>query len=218
MRKIIVINPNSTEAVTDALRASVAPLAAVNRTPIECLTLKEGPPGVETRLHRAQVVEPMCRLIRSVEAEAGAFVVACFGDPGLDAAREVTRRPVLGMAEASMLMALAIAGSFGILSTTPAAVKGHRGYLRQLGLEARCAGDIAVGLGILELPRDPSLSLDRLIGAGRRLRDEHGAEALVTGCAGMAPYRAQIQEALDIPVIEPCYAAVTMALGAALLG
>ena len=217
MRKVIVINPNSSENVTDALRESVAPLAAASKTPIECVTLKEGPPGVETQLHRAQVVEPMCRLIRSLEAEAGAFVIACFGDPGLYAAREATSRPVFGMAEASMLFALGIGETFGILSTIPASVKGHQRYLRQLGLEARCAGDLAIGLGILELPRDPSVSLGRLIGAGRRLRDENGADALITGCAGMAPYRRQIQEALGIPVIEPGYAAVSMALGAALL-
>jgi Asp/Glu/hydantoin racemase len=217
MRKVIVINPNSTEAVTEALRDSVALLAASSATPIECVTLMEGPPGVETQLHRAQVVEPMCRLIRSLEREAGAFVVACFADPGLQAAREATARPVLGMAEASMLMALAIGESFGIISTRRASVKDHRRYVRQLGLSARCAGDVAIDLGILELQRDPSLTLDRLIGAGRRLRDEHGADVLLTGCAGMAPFRGQIQEALGIRVLEPCYAAVSIALGAARL-
>ena len=215
MRKVIVINPNSSEDVTQALRDSVAPLRAASATPIECVTLKEGPPGIETQLHRAQVVEPLCRLIGSLEGEAAAFVIACFADPGLHAAREATRRPVLGMAEAAMLMALAVGESFGILSTWPASVKGHWRYMRQLGLTARCAGDVAVDLGILELQRDPSLTLDRLIGAGRRLRDEHGADVLLTGCAGMAPFRAQVQEALGIPVLEPCYAAVTIALGAA---
>jgi Asp/Glu/hydantoin racemase len=96
-------------------------------------------------------------------------------------------------------------------------VKGHRRYLRQLGLTARCAGSVPIGLSILDLPRDPSLTLDRLIAAGRRLRDEHGADVLLTGCAGMAPYRDQIQEALGIAVLEPAYAAVSIAIGAARL-
>ena len=53
---------------------------------------------------------------------------------------------------------------------------------------------------------------------GRRLRDQHGADVLVMGCAGMARYRADLEEAVQIPVVEPTQAAVTMAIGRVRLG
>ena len=95
---IIVINPNSSQHITDAMSEAAEPLRMTGGPKIEFVTLAEGPPGIETDIHKAEVVEPMCRLIRAREAEAEAFVIACFGDPGLHAAREATTRPVFGMA------------------------------------------------------------------------------------------------------------------------
>ncbi len=216
--KIIVINPNSSEYMTDALSESVAPLRMAGGPEIECVTLAEGPPGIECAAHAAQVVDPMCALIRAREASAGAFVVACFGDPGLHAARDATSRPVLGMAESSMMAALALADNFAIISTAPASIRGHHRHIRALGLESRFAGDAAIGIGILDLAKDPARTLERMIEAGRGLKEERGAEALITGCAGMTSFRGQLQKALAVPVIEPSQAAVTLAIGAARLG
>ncbi|MBI4183587.1 MAG: aspartate/glutamate racemase family protein [Proteobacteria bacterium] len=216
--KILTINPNSSQYITDALSEALEPLRMKGGPAIECVTLKEGPPGIETHLHKAVVVEPLCRLIRSRDNEAGAFVVACFGDPGLQAARDATRRPVLGMAESSFLAALAVGESFGIIATQPTSAKRHARYIRELGLEARYAGEVAVGIGILDLAKDKKETLSRMIAAGKRLRDEFGAASVITGCAGMAGFRAAVQEAIGIPVIEPTQAAVTLAIGAARVG
>jgi allantoin racemase len=91
--RIVVINPNSTEAVTEAIDVALGPWRVAGGPAIECVTLVEGPPGIETQAHVEQVVQPICRLVRARE-DAAAFVIACFSDPGLHAAREATPRPV----------------------------------------------------------------------------------------------------------------------------
>lgn len=209
---IVVINPNSTEAVTRAIDDATAPLRMAGGPPIECLTLAEGPPGIESQAHVEQVVQPISRLIRSREDAAG-FVIACFSDPGLFACREATERPVLGIAECGLLTALTRGERFGILAILRTSLPRHLRYVRQMGLGARCAGDLPLGLGVVELA-DQDRTFARMREVGGRLRDEHGADVLVLGCAGMAQYRQDLEAALDLPVVDPTQAAVTMALGA----
>jgi len=212
MKPIVVINPNSTEAVTAGIDQSIAPLRMSGGPPIECRTLKEGPPGIESQETADSVVMPLCRLIRTREPEAAAFVIACFSDPGLHAAREVTSKPVFGIAECSIATALTRGDRFGIISILDNAVVRHRRLIRSLGLSDRFGGDIAIGIGIQGLG-DESAVLERMTSAGARLRDEHACDVLIMGCAGMARYRQRLETSLRLPVIEPTFAAVTMAIG-----
>jgi Asp/Glu/hydantoin racemase len=209
---IVVINPNSSEAVTAAIDRAVAPLRMAGGPEIECVTLAEGPPGIESQGHVEQVVQPIARLVRA-RADAAAFVIACFSDPGLHLAREAAQRPVLGIAECGMLTALTQGERFGIVSILAGSVPRHLRYVRQQGLAARFAGDLPIGLGVTELG-DEGKTLVRLSAIGAELRDHHGADVLVLGCAGMAQYRPQLEAALGVPVVDPTQAAVTMAIGA----
>ena len=210
---IVVINPNSTEAVTEAIDQAVAPLRMAGGPEIACVTLAEGPPGIETQAHVEQVVQPISRLIRAREENAAAFVIACFSDPGLHLAREATARPVFGIAECGMLSALTLGERFGIVSILAGSVPRHLRYVRQLGLAWRFAADLPIGLGVVELA-DPGRTLVRLSAIGSELRDHYGADVLVLGCAGMAQYRHQLEAAVHLPVVDPTQAAVTMAIGA----
>jgi allantoin racemase len=209
--RIVVVNPNSTEAVTAAIERALAPLRMVGGPSIECLTLAEGPPGIETQAHVEQVVQPLWRLVRA-RADASAFVIACFSDPGLHACREATDRPVLGIAECGLLTALTRGERFGIVAILQTSLARHLRYVRQLGLAARFAGDVPLGLGVLELA-DRDRTFGRMREVGARLRDQHGADVLVLGCAGMAEYRADLEATLGLPVIDPTQAAVAMAIG-----
>src|ERR1700747_1233685 len=105
---IVVINPNSTVAVTTAMDEGLAPLRIAGGPAIECLTLAEGPPGIESQSDADSVIAPLCRTIAGHDNGASAFVIACFSDPGLFAAREATRKPVLGIAECGILTALTL--------------------------------------------------------------------------------------------------------------
>jgi Asp/Glu/hydantoin racemase len=210
--RIIVINPNSTRAVTDGIDAALEPLRMAGGPAIECVTLVEGPPGIENQRQADGVIAPLCRYIESRRDDAGAFVIACYSDPGLYAARETTQRPVFGMAECGMLSALTRGERFGVISILQQSIPRHLRYIRAMGLHNRFAGDRAIGLGVVELADDEKV-LQRMIAVGRQLRDQDGADVVIRGCAGMARMRERLQQNLGIAVIEPVQAAVTMALG-----
>ena len=217
MNPIVVINPNSTEAVTRGIDRSVEPLRMAGGPSIECVTLKEGPPGIESQETADAVIMPLCGLIRSREATASAFVIACFSDPGLHAAREVTGKPVFGIAECSILTALTRGERFGIISILENSVVRHHRLVRAMGVSPRFAGDVALGIGIQGLD-DEERVLDRMISIGKRLKESHGCNVIIMGCAGMARYWGRLQTAVGIPVIEPTRAAVTMAIGEVMCG
>src|SRR5262245_58544998 len=155
---------------------------------IECMTLREGPPGVQSQADVESVVQPLARTVAARDNDCDAFVIACFSDPGLHACREATRKPVLGIAESGILTALTLGQRFGVISILKTSIPRHLRYVGQMGMQARFAGDRAVGLGVVELT-DEARTLSRMIDAGTELRDKDGADVLVMGCAGMARYR-----------------------------
>src|ERR1700730_13074096 len=215
--RILVINPNSTSSVTRAIDDAMAPLRMPGGPAIDCLTLEEGPPGVESQTDADGVILPLCRVIREQDADAAAIVIACFSDPGLFSARGATQKPVLGIAECGILAALTLGHRFGVISILACSVPRHLRYIAAMGVTSRLAGDLPIGLGVTELA-DEWATLTRIVDVGRRLRDQHGADVLVMGCAGMARYRADLENTLTIPVVEPTQAAVTMAIGRVRLG
>jgi allantoin racemase len=217
MGPIVVINPNSTEAVTAAIDAAMVPLRCAGGPDIVCQTLHEGPPGVESQHDADSVIEPLTRTIAAQDNSASAFVLACFSDPGLYSAREATRRPVLGIAECGILTALTLGHRFGVISILKKSVSRHLRYIGAMGVGDRLAGDLPIELGVTELG-DARATLGRMKEVATRLRDAHGADVLVMGCAGMARYRDELEEAVHLPVVEPTQAAVVMALGRARLG
>ena len=215
--RIIVINPNSSQDCTAGIDQALDPLRLDGGPEIECLTLAEGPPGVESQCDVDNVIAPMRKLVAATDNRASAFVIACFSDPGLHSLRETTAKPVLGIAESGMLTACTLGDRFGIIGILAATVPRHRRHVRGLGLESRFAGEVSVGLGVTELA-DEGKTLERMIDCGRRLRDEAGAGVLIMGCAGMARYRGRLEDDTGLPVVDPTQAAVTMAIGAVRLG
>jgi Asp/Glu/hydantoin racemase len=210
--RIVVDDPNSIAAVTAAIDRALAPLRMAGGPEIECVTLAEGTPGIQTQAHVEQVVQPLARLIAQ-RRDAGAFVIACFSDPGLQLCREIAARPGLGIAGCGLLSALTRGERFGILAILRASLPRPLRYVRQLGLGARFAGDLPLGLGVAALA-DRERTLARMAEVGVQLIERHGADVLVLGCAGMADCRGPLQAMLRIPVIDPTQAAVTMAIGA----
>jgi Asp/Glu/hydantoin racemase len=215
--RVIVINPNSTEAVTQAMDKALDPLRLADGPQIESITNPDGPPGIESQQHVDQVSAHICNIIQARDNDAGAFVIACFSDPGMFAAREVTAKPVFGIAESGILSALSLGNRFGVVAILPQSIPRHIRYIRSLGLESRLAGDFAIGLGVTELA-DEDRTFSRMVRVSEALRDEKGADVLVMGCAGMARYRAPLEDKLGIAVVDPVQAAVAMAIPAIRLG
>jgi allantoin racemase len=209
--RIRIVNPNSNEAVTRGLETALAPLRFGDGPEIVCSTLAEGPFGIESQADADSVVMPLLRLV-AADNSSDAFVIACFSDPGLHACREATPRPVFGIAECGMLAALARADQIGVIAIGQRSIARHLRYLRQMGLLDRLAGERSLDMSVAETASGDK-TLDRMVGVGRQLKEQDGAEAVVMGCAGMARHRGALEQALGIPVIDPTQAAVTMALG-----
>lgn len=209
---VYVINPNSSKTVTAEIDKAVAPLRSADGPDIVCLSLAEGPPGIQSQQDVDGVIVPMLRKAVELEDSAGAFVVACFSDPGLHALRELSRRHVFGIAECGVLTALTLGQRFGVIAILPTSVPRHLRYFGAMGVMDRFAADLPIGLGVAELS-DEGRALDRMIEVGRTLKNSHGADVLVMGCAGMARFRTALEDAVGVPVVEPTQAAVTMAVG-----
>ncbi len=213
--RILVINPNSSSAVTQALDLALQPLRGQGGPAIDCVTLPDGPPGIETQAH---VDAASAHVTAAIERQpAAAYVVACFSDPGVHAARERTSALVFGIAECGITSALALGLRFGIVAILDRSIPRHLRQVDALGLRARFAGDRAINIGVAELA-DEERTLTRLVDVGRMLRDHDGADVLVLGCAGMARYRVRVENALRLPVIDPTQAAVGLARTALALG
>ncbi len=210
---IVVINPNSNQAVTDGLDAALAPFRLQGGPGIECLTLAEGPFGIESQMDSDSVVLPLASLVRS-RRDAGAFVIACYSDPGIDACRSVARQPVFGIQESGVLAAMARADRFGVIAIAEASVARHRRYMARMQVLDRLAEELPLNMSVDETARGAD-TLARLTQVGGELK-ARGAGALILGCAGMARHRAALEDALGVPVIDPTQAAVAMALGALL--
>src|SRR6516225_3867847 len=138
--RILVVNPNSNEAVTRGLREALARLAFEGGPLIECLTLVEGPFGIETQEHVESVVLPLRRLV-AASGDVDAFVIACYSDPGLQGSRGATNRPVFGINACGVATALARGERFGVIAIAQPAIRRHLCYLRQMGLLDRLAGE-----------------------------------------------------------------------------
>jgi Asp/Glu/hydantoin racemase len=211
-RRILVVNPNSNEAVTRGLADALAPVCFADGPEIECRTLAEGPYGIETQEHVDSVALPLRRLVAGSNA-IDAFVIACYSDPGLAAAREATARPVFGINEAGVLTALARGEHFGVIAISQPSIRRHVRYVRQMGLMDRFAGERPLNMSVAETAAGGE-ALVRMIEVGTELRDRDAADVIVMGCAGMARHRQPLEAALGVPVIDPTQAAVAMAIGA----
>lgn len=212
--RILVINPNSNTAVTAAIDAAVAPFRFAGGPEITCVTLAEGPLGVETQKDADSVTMPLRRAIEEAK-DIDAFVIACYSDPGLHVCREGTRSPVFGIGECAIATALTRGDRFGVLAIGKRSIARHLRYLRQMGLMDRLAGERSLDMSVAETASGER-TLERMIEVGRLLTQQDGADAIVMGCAGMARHRSALEEALDVPVIDPSQAAVAMAVGTVL--
>ena len=139
MSTILVINPNSTQAVTDHISLALQPFRFEGGPQLDCQTLRSGPPGIESQAHVDSISDKLLRWLEENPSyrDVDAWVLACFSDPGLFAMREVLPCPVIGCAEASYHAASAMADKFGVISILARAVPRHLRQIRHLG---RCIG------------------------------------------------------------------------------
>lgn len=208
MTRILVINPNCSEACSAGISGALEPFRIVAGPVLEVVTLREGPPAIYSWRDWHAVVEPMCRLVERSAADV--YVIACASDPGIEAVRTVTPRPVLGIFRSAVATAVAQAERFGVIALVEASKARHRLGLRAMGLEDRLAGEVALNVSMDTL-LDPRLARAALVEAARQLASM-GAGTIILGCTGMAHHAAAVRDAVSLPVIEPTQAAAGLAV------
>ncbi len=210
MKRVFVLNPNSSSAITASMAQCLLPLRDKTRHAIDCAEQPGAPLGIESD----QDVEHAAQLAQDrILAEAcDAAVIACFSDPGLAQTRAHAKVPVFGIAEAAYCTALMLGRRFGIISLGSASIARHARHIAELGLSARLAGDRPIGMTVAHA--NQAEALGSIIDVGERLRDQDGAQVLILGCAGMGGHRPALQARLGLPVIDPVQAAVAVALDA----
>lgn len=208
---IVVINPNSSQVVTQAIAEALAPLHMSGGPVFETRRITDGPATIATLAHVHQAALDIAELVKA-RPDASAFVSACFSDPGVDLCRTLVPQPVIGIQEAGILTAMARADLFGIVALGPASVARHRLRIRQMGVEARLAGELALDNASAEDAGSNDGVFEQTLRIGAELK-ARGAGAIVLGCAGFSPRRFQLEEELGIAVIDPVVAAGVMALG-----
>ena len=209
--QILLINPNATASMTDqALRS--ARRVALPGTRIAAATGQDTPLSIEGFADEALSVPSMLRQIRAAEMQgAQATVIACFDDPGLDAAREIAAGPVIGICQAGVQAAMVLAKRFSIITTLPRSVPAIEDLVQRYGAQNHCRRVRCIDLPVLALEADMDHAHALLRAEILRARDEEGAEAVVLGCAGMSELADSLSRETGVVVIDGVIVATKLA-------
>lgn len=210
MSVIQVINPNTSDAMTATI-ATAARAVAAPGTEIIAVSAAQGVPSIEGHFDEAIAAVGVLEQINRGKAQGvDGHVIACFGDPGLLAARELARGPVIGIAEAAMHMATLVATRFTVVTTLPRTLVITRHLLRQYGFEHHCAALHAIDLPVLALEDGSGIAQEKVRQRCIQALREDGCGAIVLGCGGMASLARDLTQELGVPIIDGVSAAVKM--------
>lgn len=209
-----VLNPNTSATVTEAIARAMTAGPGAETCRFECETAASGPAGIVSQEDYEQAGQTVVEYVALHREAADAFVVACFSDPGMAAAREAGGgKPVFGLGEAGMRAALGLGRRVGVVAIADVAIPRHMHYWERLGWRERVAAERALNLRV-DQSGDPDVAWEALCRVARLLRDVDGADVLLLGCAGMADLRAPLENAMCLPVVDPCAAAAAEAVRA----
>jgi len=216
--QIRVINPNTTAGMTASIGAAARAVSA-SGTDIIAVNPSFGAPSIECHHDDVWAAAGVTEQVRRGEAEgADAYVIACFGDPGLHAARELARGPVIGIAEAAFHAASLVATGFSVVTTLTRTCVIAEHLVLQYGFERRCRGIHGTDIAVLELDDPQSDAFARVLASAQDALEHDRSGAIVLGCAGMADLCRSLQQRLGVPVIDGVAAAVKLAEGLVSMG
>lgn len=189
-------------------------------TQIEVREAEQGPTSLESAWEEVRAVPEIVRGVRELASRGvDAVIIGSFDDPGLAAARELVRIPVVGPAQTSCHLAAQLGDRFGILTVVDEVIPLLRRLLRSYGLGDLLGPIRAVHVPVLELRRQPDTVLENLTREGESLLDS-GCDAIVLGgmTIGFLGVAKALESRLTVPVIDPVLASLKMAEGSVALG
>lgn len=215
--RIRVINPNTTSSMTRLIGECARSVAGPGVF-VEAVSPSMGPPSIESHYDEALAVPGILSEVARGEVDGvDGYVIACFGDPGLEAARELAGGPVVGIAEAAMRTAMYLGRSFSVV-TTLGRTRGRAWDLAETyGVSTACRGVHACEIPVLELETSPD-ARERITQACREALALDESDVVVLGCAGMADLCAHVSEVVGAPVVDGVAAATVAVQGLVTMG
>lgn len=180
-------------------------------TEVSVVDVDNGVHSIESAYEELLSAPETIMRIQALENEGcDGAIIGCFGDPGLEAARELVRIPVIGPGEASLLLAAQLSHRIGVLSVFDSLAASHRKQAYCAGVLEKLVSVRGVGIPVLELMREPETTFSRVVAVGREAVERDGAEALVFGCMSLSfmDIAPRLSEALGVPVINAAQAAL----------
>ncbi|MGN6378655.1 MAG: aspartate/glutamate racemase family protein [Gaiellales bacterium] len=211
MFRLGLINPNTDQRHTDSM-GEVARTALPEGCQVTAVTAARGPSSIESEADSAVAAAEVVQLVRALP-EQDAYLISCFGDPGLDAARELAHAPVVGIGEAAYLAASLISSRFAVVTTLRRGVPALEDALERRGLRSRCVAVAPLGIPVAEQGAAHPDTTSAIVELARRLAAEQGAEALVLACGGMADTATAVQDGAGVPAVDGVAFGATLAFG-----
>ena len=205
--RMLLINPNTSASITNLLVENARHIAAPS-TIVAGTTAQFGARYIASRAAAAIAEHAAIDCYARDGATADVVVLACFGDPGLSALREVAHQPVIGMAEASCLMAAQSGQRFSIVTGGTRWRPMLEEFVNSMGLSKQLASVETVALSGADIARDPETATQHLLGACTTCLTDHGADVIILGGAGLAGLAGRLQPRIRVPLIDGLFAAV----------
>ena len=208
-RKICIINPNTTKAMTQKIDLTAKKFASAD-TEIVSVEPNVGPESIEGFYDEAFCIPGLVEEIEK-HSDADSYIIACFDDTGLEVIRSITEKPVIGIGEAAYHIATMVAGNFTVITTLSRSIRPLTHNLKKYGLFENCVKVTAIEVPVLDLENISKENLDKLNKGIQDTIENDNAEAIILGCAGMADLAKNLETRHKLPVIEGVSSAVVLA-------
>ncbi|MGB5864930.1 MAG: aspartate/glutamate racemase family protein [Sulfitobacter sp.] len=204
MRRIAILNPNATDAMTQDMVAMARTIVPADVEVIGATNV-QGPAAIQGEADSVACLPGLFDMAAdAVKLGADVIIIGCFDDTGLDTLRSSLPCPVIGLGEASMVMACLVSPRFAVVTTTQGSVPVIEQNITRMGLGPRCAGVYAAGIPVLELEHEIA-ALQQAIST---VSASSGATAIILGCAGMSTMASSLHAPASTRLVDPVRAAV----------
>ena len=210
-KKICIINPNTTKAMTHKIDLTAKNFANVD-TEIISVEPNIGPESIEGYYDEAFCIPGLIEEINN-NINADGYIIACFDDTGLDAVRSITDKPVIGIGEAAYHVASIVSGNFSVITTLSRSINPLKHNLKKYGLFEKCVSISAIEVPVLDLEEISDDNLEKLNKGIEKTILEDNSEAIILGCAGMSNLAKDLELNHGLPVIEGVSSAVVLTEG-----
>lgn len=180
-------------------------------TTVSVVDVPEGPASIESSYEELMAVPATLEGVREAEKKGvDAVIIGCFGDPGLEAARELVTIPVVGPGETSLLLAAGLGHRFSVITILDNVVAAQELQAYKAGVSGKLASVRSADIPVLSLMNDKQATLKRVVEVGRDAVTHDRADVLVLGCMTMSflGIAEQVSSELGVPVINAGRAAL----------